>query len=71
MTKRRAHAQLIKQQLAQVAGIPLTPPRLYLGPTQVTVLKTDPTKYSTGPLLLCQHRQPAKWCVVCAERRGH
>jgi hypothetical protein len=71
--KKRALAQkatLIKRQLSIVAGIPLTPPRLYLGPTRVMVRGEDPTKFSTGPLLLCRpHGQPLKWCVVCAERR--
>ncbi len=54
-----------------IAGIPLKPPRVYIAPTPVTVRGEDPTKYSTGPVPLCQqHRQPLLWCLVCAERRG-
>jgi len=61
---------LIKRQLKQVAGIPLTPPRLYIGPFRDRVLGTDPTKYYTGPVRLCrEHGQPLKWCLVCAERQ--
>lgn len=74
MTKqKRALAQkaaMIKRQIDLVAGIPARPPRLYIGPIRASVLKADPTKYSTGPIRLCSpHGQPAKWCVVCAERR--
>jgi hypothetical protein len=74
--KKRAAAQsaqraaLIKRQIELVAGIPLTPPRLYIGPTRTAVLRADPTKYTAEPIRLCQHGHPRKWCVVCAERRG-
>jgi len=71
--KKRALAQkttMIKRQLDLVAGIPLTPPRLYIGTFRDMVLGTDPTKYSTGPMRLCrEHGQPLKWCLVCVERR--
>ena len=62
---------LIKRQLDQVAGIPLTPPRLYIGPFRDRVLGTDPTKYYVGAVRTCrEHGQPLKWCLVCAERVG-
>jgi hypothetical protein len=61
---------LIKRQLDLVAGIPLTPPCLYIGPFRDRVLGTDPTKYYTGPIPRCrEHGQPLKWCLVCTERR--
>ena len=71
-TKKRSLARkaLIKRQLDLVGGIPVTPPRLYIGRDLAMVLRTDPTKYSTGPVQLCRpHGQPLKWCVVCAEWR--
>jgi hypothetical protein len=69
---RTQKAALIKRQLDLVAGIPLTPPRLYIGPARDKVLGTDPTKYYTGPIPRCRpHGQPLKWCLICAARRGY
>lgn len=51
-------AALIKRQLDLIAGISATPPKLFIGPTRTMVRGADPTKFSTGPIALCEHQQP-------------
>jgi hypothetical protein len=62
-------AAMIKRQLDLLHRV-ASPPPLYIGPTRDKILGADPTKYTIAPIRLCQHGHPARWCVVCADRRG-